>query len=85
MMAEAMNDELRELLHRVQYHPPVGLGVKESHELVREHIRRVMVSLYHVVPSGREKALMFTNLEQAMFWANAAVARCTENKGGDTP
>ena len=72
-------NELEELLNRVAYHPPVGLGVKESHELVREHIGRAIRSLYHIVPPGREKSLMFTNLEQAMFWANAAVARCPEN------
>jgi hypothetical protein len=28
-----------------------------------------------MVPEGREKALALTNLEQVMFWANAAIAR----------
>lgn len=27
------------------------------------------------LPEGRETALAFTNLEQVMFWANAAMAR----------
>jgi len=28
-----------------------------------------------VVPDGREMSLAITNLEQVMFWANAALAR----------
>jgi hypothetical protein len=31
--------------------------------------------LLDLLPPGREKALVLTNLEQAMFWANAAIAR----------
>jgi len=70
---------LADLRNRVAYHPPVGLGVKEAHELTREHIWRAMESLYHIVPASREKSLMMTKLEEAMFWGNAAIARCPEN------
>ncbi|MGH3375967.1 MAG: DUF7681 family protein [Actinoallomurus sp.] len=35
-------------------------------------------ALNEVLPEGREKSLAITNLEQAMFWANAAVARQEE-------
>lgn len=31
-------------------------------------------------PDGREKSLVLTNLEQAKFWASAAVARNPETR-----
>lgn len=42
----------------------------EAHDLAE-----LIVSL---VPEGREQSLALTNLEQAMFWANAGIARSAE-------
>ncbi len=65
-------DDLR---HRFQYHPPLTDEVKHTHELVRAVHLRAADAMDEVLPEGREKSLCITKLEEAMFWANAAVAR----------
>lgn len=64
-----------ELHHRFAYHPPATSEVATDHENVREACWRVANYLNELVPDGREKATMMTKLEEAMFWANAAIAR----------
>lgn len=63
-----------ELSSRFDHHPPTG-GKVEKHENVRYEFKQLAIDLDHWLPDGREKSLVFTNLEQAMFWANAAIAR----------
>ena len=64
----------REIDDRVTYHPPdVKAGV--LHERVREATRRFLHELAMVLPDCREASLAVTNAEQAMTWANAAIAR----------
>jgi len=63
------------LTERFRYHPAATPGRAEQHNDVRASLLRVAQDLNDVVPEGREKALMLTKLEEAMFWANAAVAR----------
>lgn len=64
-----------ELRHRFQYHPPRTQGAVTAHELIRSMHLRLAEELDELLPDGREKALAVTQLEQSMFWANAAVAR----------
>jgi hypothetical protein len=42
---------------------------------VRIRIRQLVEEIDVLVPDGREKALLMTHLEEAMFWANAGIAR----------
>lgn len=60
--------------NRFNYHPPSG-GRVAVHESIRAACRDLAHQFDRDVPPGREKALAMTQLEQAMFWANAAVAR----------
>lgn len=72
------------LAHRFQYHPPTNPGAREAHEAVRAHLSEVAEQLGRLFPegAGREQALFLTKVEEAMFWANAAVARHWGSEGG---
>jgi hypothetical protein len=59
------------------FHPP-GDDARALHELVRAHCRDLARTLDQVLPQGREASLALTRLEEAMFWANAAIARQDE-------
>lgn len=50
-----------------------------QHELVRGICLSTAGDFDGLLPEGREKALAITKLEEAMFWANAALARQPES------
>jgi hypothetical protein len=60
--------------HRFTHHPP-HVGRVNQHEIVRERVGSIAHFLDIRLPDGREKSLAITKLEEAMFWANAAIAR----------
>lgn len=64
-----------DLEHRFDYHPPSTDVVKGTHEHVRALLYAVAAEFDATFPDGREKSLAITKLEEAMFWANAAIAR----------
>jgi hypothetical protein len=64
-----------ELVDRFKHHPPSTPGVVKHHEKVRESFLEMALALNATLPEGREKAQCFTKLEEAMFHANAAIAR----------
>lgn len=64
-----------DLRHRFAYHPPKNDAVREAHEYVRLNLGDLAAELDYLLPDGREKATCLTKLEEAMFWANAAIAR----------
>lgn len=64
-----------EVNHRFDYHPPSTPGVVANHEQVRDICRSVALRFNRQLPDCRETSLAITKLEEAMFWANAAIAR----------
>ncbi|MGY1945322.1 Acb2/Tad1 domain-containing protein [Nocardia asiatica] len=60
--------------HRFNYHPPSGDKIT-AHEQTRAACRELAHQFDRDLPPGREKSLALTKLEEAMFWANAAIAR----------
>lgn len=60
--------------HRFDYHRPDTDQVS-SHESVRDRCKDLAHHLDVMLPPGREKALALTKLEEALMWANAAIAR----------
>ncbi|WP_339193044.1 hypothetical protein [Paenibacillus sp. FSL W8-1287] len=56
------------------YHAPKP-GQPEIYHEIREKAKELAYMIDELAPGSREKSLAMTNLEQAVFWANAAIAR----------
>jgi hypothetical protein len=56
------------------YHAPFGDQV-ERYQNIRAEASVFAEIILDEVPESRERSLALTNLEQAFFWANAAIAR----------
>lgn len=61
--------------HNFTYHPPKTDEVVLAHEQTREAFRNLALYVDRNIPDSREKSLAITNLEQAMMWSTAAIAR----------
>lgn len=59
---------------RFQFHP-ADEDRGTCHEAVRTAARTMAVRVLQVAPDSRERALALTKIEEAMMWANAAIAR----------
>ena len=57
-----------------RYHSPKE-GQPEIYTDIREKAKELALLIDEKVPKSREQALAMTNLEQAVMWANAGVAR----------
>ena len=63
-----------EIERRFTYHKP-SANKADTHAMIRAMGQRFAELVNIVCPDGREKSLAITNIEQAVMWANAAVAR----------
>ena len=61
--------------HRFDFHPATTEEKRAEHGSVRAACRDLAHQFDRDIPPGREKALALTHLEDAMMWANAAIAR----------
>ncbi|MFI6909893.1 hypothetical protein ACIBKY_52135 [Nonomuraea sp. NPDC050394] len=64
-----------DIFNRFTFHPAKTPERAKQHDDIRDACRALASVLDYVLPPGREKACAITKLEEAMFWANAAVAR----------
>ncbi len=75
-----LKERYDDLQHRFNYHkPPEGSTVGMAHEKMRGMCHVAAVEIVNNTPECREQSLALTKLEEAMFWANAAVARHHEH------
>lgn len=58
------------------YHPPGGTQ-SERYERLRASVKNLAELFNHNCPPGRELSLAQTRLQEAVMWANAAIA-CNE-------
>jgi hypothetical protein len=56
------------------YHKPFGTQ-PDRYQAIRDKAKDLAYLIELAVPESREKALAYTNLEQAVMWANAGIAR----------
>ncbi|HEY6021932.1 MAG TPA: hypothetical protein VIY48_19310 [Candidatus Paceibacterota bacterium] len=61
--------------NRFAFHAATTEEKRDEHTSARQNCRQLADFLNDKLPDGREKALAITKLEEAMFWANAAIAR----------
>lgn len=70
-------EELRVALKNIQkysYHPPKQ-NQPERYIKIRGTAKELAMLIKELTPDSREQSLALTNLEQAVMWANAAIAR----------
>lgn len=63
-----------ELQTRFTYHPPKE-GQPEAYARLRALALEFATQIVTYTPESREQSLALTALEEAVFWANAAIAR----------
>lgn len=79
-MQPTQEDQIKQLEWNLTNHKPTDLAIEEIEEL-RAAAKDFGKGIIKLTPYSREQSLALTNLEQALFWANAAIARNkTEDK-----
>jgi len=63
---------------RFTYHLPTREQIL-AYDVIRTTAKSLACAIDATCPDSREKSLAITKLEEAMMWANAAIARRTEN------
>ncbi len=63
-----------DLARRFTYHAPKG-DQAERYEELRDKAKELAELVCESCPQSRELSLSLTHLEQAIFWANAGIAR----------
>lgn len=63
-----------EIETRFTYHAPKG-DQPERYQELRDEAKRLATLIVLRTPESREQSLALTKLEEATFWANAAIAR----------
>lgn len=69
-----MGPENAQIENNFTYHAPKE-GQPRKYEMIRERAKDIAYFLDKTCPNSREKSLAMTKLEEAVFWANASIAR----------
>lgn len=63
-----------ELDKRFTYHAP-KVGHPNRYTFLRKEARKLAMNIIKQTPVSREQSIALTKLEEAIMWANAAIAR----------
>lgn len=63
-----------EIATRFTHHPPKD-DQPERYVRIRGEAMALAITIAETTPESREQSLAITALEEAVFWANAAIAR----------
>ncbi len=63
-----------QLANTFTYHPPKG-SQAQRYEMLRGNAQKLAFEIATFTPESREQSLALTKLEEAIFFANAAIAR----------
>jgi hypothetical protein len=74
-MAQEQSKKIAEIVHRFGYHPANTDARIEAHEDIRALFCGVALEIDRLMPDSREKSVVMTKIEEAMFWGNAGIAR----------
>ena len=70
-----VSEEMKARIQRdFVYHAPKG-DQPRRYEHLRAEARALALVIVSFTPPSREQSLALTHLEEAIFWANAAIAR----------
>lgn len=72
-----------ELMHRFRYHPPVGQDQIDRYQTMRAAGSHLALSICQNTPLCREQQIAIQHVEEAVMWANAAIARRSGKPGPD--
>lgn len=64
-----------DLANRFTYHAPKSHEQAEKYTWIRKEAHQLAILINEQAPDSREKSLAITHLEDAVMWANAAIAR----------
>jgi hypothetical protein len=75
-----MSSLYQRVLNDFTYHPPKPagderVGQEYRYDQIREAGKNLAMLFVGQCPESRELSLALTNIEQAVMWANAAIAR----------
>ncbi|MFE6494840.1 hypothetical protein [Streptomyces sp. NPDC057748] len=79
-MADPLTSE--DMTHRFTYHSPATPERTAAHATMRGACAGLAATIVDLCPEGREQALAITKIGEAMFWANAAIARTRTTEDG---
>lgn len=75
--------DAREIEKRFTYHRPSG-DQPERYVTLRAKAKELAEMIAELTPSSREQSLALTQLEESVFWANAAIARNEPSTADDS-
>jgi hypothetical protein len=74
MKYQLTEKEIQDMEKRFTYHPPKG-DQQGRYVEIRDTAHAVALGICQNCPESRERSLALTHLEEAVMWANAAIAR----------